>query len=294
MVALAGKVAVVTGAASGIGEGLARRFAAEGMRLVLADVDDARLAALASELQETGAAVVTLRTDVSSSSQVEALAAAAYCAFGAVHVLCNNAGVVPGARFRQVWEYEVEDWLWGLGVNLMGIVHSIRSFVPRMRAGGDWGHIVNTTSVSGFISGATAPVYGATKHAAQRVTEALHASLRAENSPIWVTALIPGAVDTRISESEAHRPAGLVPEGGAVVDGTERQAQMARLKPQGLKPAEVAEMVVGALRSRQFYLFTTGAFDAAIRDRAEAVLGRSNPEFADHTTLVEGEVRGRS
>src|SRR5690606_6794778 len=144
---------------SGIGKGLAERFAGEGMALVLADIEQAPLNALAEDLRGRGVQVATRVTDVSSAEAVEALAQLAYERFGAVHVLCNNAGIVPAGRFRPVWDYSVEDWTWALGVNLMGIVHGIRAFVPRMRAASGWGHIVNTVSVAGLVSGANAPVY---------------------------------------------------------------------------------------------------------------------------------------
>jgi NAD(P)-dependent dehydrogenase (short-subunit alcohol dehydrogenase family) len=138
-----GKVAVVTGAASGIGLGLAERFARDGMRLVLADIEAAPLEALAARLRASGVGVEALVTDVSDAAAVEALAVRAYDRFGAAHLVCNNAGIVPAGRYRPVWEFTLNDWQWAMGVNLMGVVHGIRSFVPRMRAGGEWGHIVN-------------------------------------------------------------------------------------------------------------------------------------------------------
>lgn len=285
MIEFNGKVAVVTGAASGIGRGLAERFAREGMALVLADIEQAPLEALAGHLRGEGAEVATAVTDVSSGEAVEALAVLSYERFGAVHVLCNNAGIVPAGRFRQVWEYAVEDWAWALGVNLMGIVHGIRSFVPRMRAAGSWGHMVNTVSVAGLVSGPNAPVYGASKHAAMRVTEALYGSLREENSPIGVTALCPGVVLTGITESERNRPAHLRPAEGVAEDSEEVKAVVAAVKAGGLMPDAVADMVIEAIRARQFYLVTTTAFDRAVRSRADDILARRNPVFVDQLTL---------
>ncbi len=290
MIEFSGKVAVVTGAASGIGRGLAERFAREGMRLVLADVEQAPLQVLAGRLGDGGAEVAAQVTDVADAAAVEALAVAAYERFGAVHVLCNNAGIVPGGRFRPIWDFAVEDWAWALGVNLMGLVHGIRSFVPRMRAAGGWGHIVNTVSVSGLVSGSSAPVYGASKHAALRATEALYASLSEEGSPIGVTALCPGVVQTGIGDLERNRPSGLVPVGGVAADTEEMRSAAAKVKSGGLLPDAVAEMVVKAIRDRQFYLVTTTAFDEAIRDRMEDILARRNPQFVDHLTLSKGEV----
>lgn len=285
MVDFSGKTAVVTGAASGIGKGLAERFAREGMRLLLADIEAAPLEALAETLRRRGADVETLVTDVSDGEAVEKLADLAYRRFGAVHVLCSNAGIVPAGRFRQVWEYAVEDWEWAFGVNVMGIVHGIRAFVPRMRKGGEWGHIVITASVAGMVSGSSAPVYGASKHAALRITEALYASLKEENSPIGVTALCPGVVLTTLSDSERRRPARLVPAAGIADDTDEVKAAVEAVKRDGLMPEAVAEMVVGAIRDNQFYLVTTTAFDHATKTRTDDLIARRNPQFVDTLTL---------
>lgn len=293
MTDLAGKVAVITGAASGIGRGLAERFAAEGMRLVLADIQPGPLKAVADGLRAQGVQVETLVTDVSDGAAVQALADRAWGAFGAVHVVCNNAGIVPGARFRPIWETAPEDWHWSLGVNLMGVVHGIRAFVPRMRAQGGWGHVVNTISVAGLVSGTNSPAYGAAKHAALRATEALYADLRAEGSPIGVTALCPGVVATGIGESERNRPAALVPEGGVTGDDPAAMARYRGIKAAGLVPAQVAGMVVQAIRARQFYLVTTTAFDRGIRERMDAMLTRRNPEFPDILALSQEETDGR-
>jgi NAD(P)-dependent dehydrogenase (short-subunit alcohol dehydrogenase family) len=294
VVELTGKVAVVTGAASGIGRGLAERFAQEGMKLVLADVQPGRLEVLAEDVRAAGTEVLTAITDVSKAEAVEVLAEAAYSRFGAVHVLCNNAGIVPGARFRPIWEYSLEDWAWGMGVNLMGVVHGIRSFVPRMRAARGWGHVVNTISVSGLASGANAPVYGASKHAAMRATEALYASLRAENSPIGVTALCPGVVLTSISDSERTRPKELMPAGGVIEDTPELKAAAEAVKSGGLLPPAVAEMVVQAIHDNQFYLLTTAAFDRAVRSRMEDILARRNPSLVDQLQLSKEDNDARA
>jgi NAD(P)-dependent dehydrogenase (short-subunit alcohol dehydrogenase family) len=192
-----------------------------------------------------------------------------------------------------VWEYAVEDWTWAFGVNVMGIVHGIRSFVPRMRQAGLWGHVVNTISVAGIFSGAAAPVYGASKHAALRITEALCASLAGENSPIGVTALCPGVVQTTISDSERRRPKALLPAGGVADDSPEIKTAVANAKSGGLLPDAVAGLVVEAIRARQFYLMTTTAFDGAFRDRMDAILARRNPVFPDQLALSRGDVHGR-
>lgn len=295
MIDFTGKVAVVTGAASGIGRGLAERFAQERMRLVLADIEQAPLDSLAATLRTEGAKVETLATDVSSGPSVEALAALAYKTFGAVHVLCNNAGVVPAGRYRPVWEFAVEDWQWAMDVNLMGVVHGIRAFVPSMRSAGGWGHIVNTISVAGLYGGAGSPVYGASKHAALRATEALYSSLEAENSPIGVTALCPGVVRTGIGTSERNRPASLRPAGEASPEKIAAMQQASdAVTARGLDPAIVAGMVIDAIRGRQFYLVTTTAFDSAIRERMQDMLLRRNPTPVDLLALATEDVNARA
>ncbi|WP_323039002.1 SDR family NAD(P)-dependent oxidoreductase [Gemmobacter sp.] len=293
MIELRGKVAVVTGAASGIGRGLAERFAAEGMRLVLADIQHDPLEAVAGALRATGAQVETQVTDVSDAAAVQALADRAWAAYGAVHVLCNNAGIVPGARFRPIWETSPQDWHWSLGVNLMGVVHGIQSFIPRMRAQGGWAHVVNTISVAGLVSGTNSPAYGAAKHAALRATEALYADLAAEGSPIGVTALCPGVVSTGIGNSERNRPATLVPAGGVQGDDPAAMEKYRGIKAAGLMPEDVADMVVQAIRDRQFYLVTTTAFDRGVQERMDAILTRRNPQFPDILTLSQEETHAR-
>lgn len=290
---LKGRVAVVTGAASGIGLGLATRFAQEGMRLVLSDIDTTGLEAAADDLRKTGAEVVAVRTDVSSAQDVERLAERAYASFGRVHLLCNNAGIVPSGRFRPVWEYPVEDWNWSLGVNLMGVVHGIRSFVPRMLAGGEPGHVVNTASIAGLSSGAYSPPYGAAKHGVVRLSEALYASLQQAGAPIGATVLCPGVVRTNIYHAERNRPSSLVPKEGVAKERPEVDAVAAKIHPSGMPPAEVATMVVDAVRAGTFYVLTTDSHDAAIRHRMESILARSNPVFDDVLAMSSRENEAR-
>lgn len=286
----ADRIVAITGSASGIGEGLAEKFAALGMKLVLADVDGGRLRDQAAAFRASGTEVIALHTDVSDPAALETLADAAYDRFGAVHLLCNNAGIVPAGRERHIWDIPAEDWQWTLGVNLLGVINGIRSFVPRMLAAGTEGHIVNTVSVSGLISGASSPVYGVSKHGALRATEALYASLRDIGAPIGVTALCPGVVHTAIHRSERSRPAALVPQSGVARERSELEAWYATMQQHGLTPAAVADMVVDAIERKQFYLITTDAFDSAIRDRAEAILSRGNPGFEDHVALSQRDI----
>jgi NAD(P)-dependent dehydrogenase (short-subunit alcohol dehydrogenase family) len=221
---------------------------------------------------------------------VEQLAQAAYGAFGSVALLCNNAGVVPSGRHRAVWEYPLEDWRWAFDVNLMGVVHGIRSFVPRMLAEGTEAHIVNTASVAGLVSGSGSPLYSAAKHAVVRVTEGLYASLRERNTKIGVTVLCPGLVNTRIYESERNRPDELRPAAGPASEIPELQAIAADLYTHGLSPDAVAEQVFDAVRQERLYQITTDHYDDAIRDRADAILARRNPIFP---SLFDLSVRDR-
>ena len=211
---LTGKVAVVTGGASGIGRSLAERFAAEGMRLVLADVEQEALDSTVGELRDGGADVLGVRTDVTSAESVEALADAAYAAHGAVHVLCNNAGVGPPGGL--VWESTPNDWAWTFGVNVFGVAHGVLAFVPRMLAGGEEGVVINTSSPDGPIAPLPqAAVYASTKCAVTCLTECLAAQLAAESTTLRAAVFYPsgrGLLDTGLWTSDRNRPAALARE----------------------------------------------------------------------------------
>jgi NAD(P)-dependent dehydrogenase (short-subunit alcohol dehydrogenase family) len=290
---LQGRVAVITGAGSGIGAALARCFGAAGMKIVVSDVDLRAALATAEALGVSGIDAVAVRTDVADAAQVEALADAAYTRHGAVHLLCNNAGVVPSGRHRPVWEIPLEDWQWSHGVNAMGVVHGIRAFVPRMLAGGDEGHVVTTASVAGLISSAGSVAYSAAKHEAVRVTEALYAGLLERRAPVGVTLLCPGLVNTRIYESERNRPSGLLPQGGAAAEAPELAAVADELYRTAVSPDDVAEQVLQAVLDNRFYVLTSDAFDDAVRERCEAILARRNPHFESVVSLVRRDQRER-
>lgn len=285
------RVAVITGGGSGMGEAMAWRFARAGMKIVVADIDADAAKKVCDALQAAGHPALPMRTDVGKAADVQALADAAFSTFGQVDLLCNNAGVVPSGRFRPVWEYPLEDWQWSFDVNLMGIAHGLRSFVPRMLAQGTEGHIVTTASVAGLISGAGSPVYSAAKQAAVRITEALYASLRDLKAPIGVTLLCPGLVNTRIYQSERNRPQNLRPDGGAAEESPELKAIAAELYSGAISPEEVAEMVFAAVRDNQFYVLTTDKFDKEIRNRTQAILERRNPEFASLLELSKSDLK---
>ena len=280
------RVAVVTGGGSGIGAALCRRWAQAGMKVVVADIDLAAAERVATALKDAIAAKV----DVSQAAEVEQLAVLAYRTYGSVDLLCNNAGIVPSGRYRPIWEYPAEDWQSALDVNLMGVVHGIRSFVPRMLEQKTPAHIVNTASVAGLVSGAGSPVYSASKHAVVRATEALYASLRDLSAPIGVTLLCPGLVNTRIYESERNRPENLRPTGGAAAEVPELQAVAAELYAHALSPEAVAEQVFDAVNADRLYQITSDRYDDAIRDRAEALLARRNPVFP---SLLDLSMRDR-
>lgn len=286
-----GRVAVITGGGGGIGEAMAWRFASAGMSIVVADVDASAADGVCTALVAAGHRALAVRTDVAKAAEVRALADAAYDTFGSVDLLCNNAGVVPAGRYRPVWEYPVEDWQWSFDVNLMGIVHGLRSFVPRMLAQGTEGHIVTTASVAGLLSGSGSPVYSAAKHAAVRITEALYASLRERGAPIGVTLLCPGLVNTRIYQSERNRPQDLQPVGGPAQESPELQAIAADLYAGAISPAEVAEQAYAAICDNRLYVLTTGTYDEAIRKRMEAILERRNPDFAGLLEMTRRDIK---
>lgn len=272
-----GKCAVITGAGSGIGAALARRAASEGMHVVLADValDDAR--AVADGIGD--AQTLVMHCDVSDEASVQALAEAAWDRFGSVDLLCNNAGIVPGGRHRRVWEYSIHDWEWSLGVNLYGVIHGIRAFVPRMIEAGRPAHIMNTASVAGFVSGSGSACYGAAKHAVVRATEALYAGLKEVGAPIGVTMLCPGLVKTRIYDAERSRPASLVDAGGPPADSTDLLAMHDDLYRHATTPEEAADIAFEGIIADRFYVFTATSFDEAIETRARDIIARNQPTF---------------
>jgi len=290
---LTDRVAVITGAASGIGAAMAWRFARAGMKIVVSDVDAEAASATREALAAAGHDAIAVRTDVANPADLDALAERAYAHYGAVHLLCNNAGIVPGGRHRAVWEYPLEDWRWSLDVNLLGVVHGIRSFIPRMLAQGTEGHVITTASVAGLVSGSGSVVYSAAKHAVVRTTEALYAALRERSASIGVTLLCPGLVNTRIYESERSRPAALCPDGGPADEAPELKAISEQLYSTAISPAEVAELAWRGVVDNQLYVLTTDSFDAAVRDRMEAILMRRNPDFASLLQLSTREAAER-
>jgi len=268
-----GRVAVVTGAASGIGFALSERFAAEGMRVVMADIEAPALAEAADLLAGRGASVLPVPTDVSSGEQVDALRDRALEAFGAVHLVCNNAGV--SGMGRPLWELTSQDWDWVLGVNLWGVIHGIRAFVPTLLEQ-DAAHMVNTASVAGVTTGILGP-YSATKHAVVALSEALYFQLQQLGARVDVSVLCPGWVRTRIGESDRNRPAGLEPPANDDPAREMARELVRQLIETGMAPSEVAGHVVDAVRAGRFYVLTHPDMNDSIRRRAEEVVAGGPP-----------------
>ncbi|WP_063934733.1 SDR family NAD(P)-dependent oxidoreductase [Archangium violaceum] len=264
------KVAVITGAASGIGRGLAERCLHEGMRVVLADIEEPALRQTESELRKAGGMVLAVQTDVSKAADVEALARRTLDTFGAVHLLVNNAGVAAGGT---IWESTPEDWAWVMDVNLMGVIHGLRAFVPLMLAQGTEGHVVNTASIAGVMPYHPSAPYQTTKAAVVALTENLHYSLVMSNARVRASVLCPGFVNTRILDSERNRPGGPRQH---EVDPSSREAEvMAYVRhalQTGLSPARVADLVFDAIRQERLFIFTHPEYMGLTRQRLEAML----------------------
>ncbi|HTB54432.1 MAG TPA: SDR family NAD(P)-dependent oxidoreductase [Trebonia sp.] len=270
-----GKVAVVTGAASGIGLGLSERFAAEGMHVVMADVEEPALSKAASALAGNGASVLPVLTDVADPAAVDALRDSAVAAFGAVHVVCNNAGV--GGPHGALWECPPGEWDWVLGVNLGGVINGVRAFMPLLLEQ-DAGHMVNTSSIFGVFAGTLGP-YGVSKHAVAALTETLYFNLKSLGvSHVGVSVLCPGAVRTNFGTSARNRPSWAGPP---VVRGEAEQESAERfdkLSATGASPAEVAAIVVDGIRARRFYLLTSENRNEAVTRRGEEIVAGGPPE----------------
>ncbi|MFD4508977.1 SDR family NAD(P)-dependent oxidoreductase [Streptomyces sp. NPDC058457] len=288
-----GQVAVVTGAASGIGLAMARRFAAEGLKVVLADVEPAALEKAADGLRAEGADVHARVVDVGVREQVLELAESAYDAYGAVHVLCNNAGVGSGAEGR-MWEHEPNDWKWAFEVNVWGVFHGVQAFVPRMIKSGQPGHVVNTSSGDGGIAPLpTASVYAVTKAAVVTLTESLYAHLRAEHARVGASVLFPGPhmLRTGLWESHRNRPDRYAKERPRRTPYRSLDQWEAAMREAGKEVAftpveEVAESVVAGIRADRFWLLPPSEHsDAQIRARARSMLDRANPSYLESFIL---------
>jgi NAD(P)-dependent dehydrogenase (short-subunit alcohol dehydrogenase family) len=272
------KVAVITGAASGIGRGLAERCAQESMKVILADVEEEALAQAKKELMESGASTVAVLTDVSKYSDVKALAQKTMDTYGAVHFLCNNAGVGAGTT---VWESTMEDWKWVVGVNLWGVIHGIHVFVPIMLEQDTECHIVNTASMAGLLPyHMRSATYQVTKHGVVALTEQLYHELAFRGAKIKVSVLCPGWVNTRLMDSDRNRPPELCNEQVEITTCPEIEAVDEKMRQDiqdGLSPKQVADMVFDAIRDNKYYILTHPDWKPLVEIRMENILQECNP-----------------
>jgi NAD(P)-dependent dehydrogenase (short-subunit alcohol dehydrogenase family) len=263
---LAGRTAVVTGGASGIGRAMARRFVSARMNVVVADVDAAELEDVVRELRHEGGEAIAVRTDVAHEEDLHVLAARTHEQFGHVHVLCNNAGI--GGPWGLLSELQKGDWERVLAVNLWGVIHGLQAFLPAMLAHGEEGHIVNTVSVNGLKSSPYVAPYGASKHAVFGLTESLFHEMEMEGGRIGVSALCPGAVNTNAWKSIYN----VSSTGG---DGA---TNVSRTLASGIEPDDVATLVESAIRTRRLYVFTHPEWlDEVFADEARRIIEQRNP-----------------
>lgn len=275
---LGGKVAVVTGAASGIGFGLAERFTAEGMKVVMADIEEGALDDAAGRLAAAGADVLPVVADVSDPDSVAELAARAFERYETAHVLCNNAGVSGGGG-RPVWELDERDWDWVLGVNLKGVIHGVRAFMPRMIEQGE-GHVVNTASMAGLLPGVLGS-YSVSKHGVVALSEAIYFSLLMRGvEGVGVSVLCPGWVRTNIADAHRNRPDRFGPEPELPADAAVLEGVVRGLIDAGLEPADVAGMVAEAVRENRFYVITHPDYMAGVEARVQAMIAGGPPSAA--------------
>lgn len=279
---LAGGVAVVTGGASGIGRALVERFAAEGMRIAVADVEAGPLAEVAASLRAGGTEVLDVVVDVADAAAVDAFAAAVHDRFGAVDVLCNNAGVAGGGP---AWALTLDDWRWVLDVNLWGVIHGVRAFVPAMVERGS-GHVVNTASMAGLSAAPFLGAYAASKWAVVGLSETMFHELGMLAPGVGVSVLCPAWVSTRIHESGRNRP-GHVAETWRPDGDPEMPSPVADAVRAGKDPADVAAAVVEAIHDRRLWILTHPEAMGVLADRADALLSGRNPELRVPPTAAD-------
>jgi NAD(P)-dependent dehydrogenase (short-subunit alcohol dehydrogenase family) len=281
------KVAVITGAASGIGRAIAERCVNEGMKVVLADIDETPLAETETELNALDGTVLRVRVDVSQRNDVESLARQTLDAFGQVHLLFNNAGVGAGGA---PWEATWNDWEWVMGVNLWGVIHGVKVFTPLMLAQNTECHIVNTSSSAGLMVGSGSAPYAVTKHAVVALSESLYLSLQQRNALVNVSVLCPGLVRTNIVDAERNRPAELRNEPVALTP--EMETGLAAFKAAveaSMPPRQVAEVVFDAIVQEQFYILPQPEYTDVIQLRTDSLLRLENPQspYAAIANLVK-------
>jgi NAD(P)-dependent dehydrogenase (short-subunit alcohol dehydrogenase family) len=280
----AGRVAVVTGAASGIGRALAEAFAEAGSAVVVADLDGDEAEVVAAGIRAAGGEAEAVRVDVADAAAVDQLAATTLARFRRVDVLCNNAGV---STFNLLRDQTLDDWRWVFGVNLWGVVHGVQTFVPIMRAQGTAAHIVNTASIAGLLSGvAFIGPYAATKVAVVSISETLAQELAIDGLPIGVSVLCPSSVDTKVMESERGRPTmfGMEHRTG-VAESVRLAIRDSFTGPSGQTPAQIADRVLEAIHARRFWIITHPGERPVLEARLTDMLANfpeDDPVSVDH------------
>jgi NAD(P)-dependent dehydrogenase (short-subunit alcohol dehydrogenase family) len=282
----AGKTAVITGGASGIGFALAERFADARMNVVLADIEEAALERAVAHFEERQQRVLGVVTNTMRRDSIEELLAKTVAEFGNVHVLCNNAGVVSGGDREPIWEISDADWDWVMGVNFNGVLYGMQTFVPHMLSHGEEGHIVSTASVMALVPGGG--TYGVSKHGVLVLSEGLYRDLKNAGSAIGASVLCPGWVDTKIGEAERNRPGELAsktnPQGAGLGLGD--------VLKQGKSPADVAQLVFDSIVEERFYILPHAGWDEAVLGRVEAIVARGAPYEMDMGALVARRADG--
>jgi NAD(P)-dependent dehydrogenase (short-subunit alcohol dehydrogenase family) len=274
----AGRVAVITGAGSGFGREFARLAASRGMKLALADINQVALDETVHELREGGTAVIGVQTDVSSAEAIQALADATMAAFGAVHLLFNNAGVASGGF---VWESTPADWQWVMGANVWSVIHGVRIFTPLMLAHGEPAHIVNTASAAGLISAPNMGIYNLSKHAVVALSETLYHDLQLAQATVGVSVLCPAFVPTGIAHSHRNRPADLAndtPPTPSMLKA--QQASVKAVESGRISAAEIAAITFAAIDAGQFYIVPHEKILDLVALRMQDLLALRNPTSA--------------
>ena len=271
-----GKTAVVTGAASGIGYALAKRFAQEKMNVVLADIEQDALDAAVTKISNLGVETVGIAVDVMDKNSVQSLTKQSIDAFGNIHILCNNAGVAPPAIDEAIWDHDMSDWDWVMGVNFYGVLYGIQSFLPHMIEHQEDGHVLNTVSMAGILG--LEGSYGVSKFAALSLSEGLFQSLKKINSKIGASVLCPGFVATNIIDSQRNRPEHLASDKKS--NFLLKQLASSVLK-RGKKPDEIATRAIEAIQANNFYILPHPIYDERVKDRYERILARTEPEILD-------------
>ncbi len=272
---LAGKAAWITGGASGIGLALARRLAAEKMRLAIVDVEEGALREAEAELRGAGATVIALRADVASAADVDAAAKRARDAYGTIRVICNNAGV--GGGTGPTWELSEADWKWSIDVNLWGVIHGMRALLPQLVASGEDGHVVNTASIAGLTSTPFMSPYTAAKHAVVALSECLAKELELAKKPVGVSVVCPAFVKTHIASSHRNRPAPDKPAAPPSETAAKFGTVLSQMVDAGIPAERVADAIVAAIREPRFYVLTHPEMKPQIEYRMKQILEERAP-----------------